>query len=152
MPIFIFAGIAIAGFITAAVFWDQIREWAQTTLADSIGRILGAEAREVFLDVLVEADKFMSAVRRVAKKAWQVVREAIKSAVVTIAKVASNVYLKRLCAYIVKVVDGVEKVYRAVVEEEVPFEDLPDDARANFIRGSKQEVMHLQFGSGNDNN
>lgn len=151
MPVLIW--LAIAGFVTAAAFWDQLREWAQSSLADAVGRILGSDAREAFLDALAVVDKVMCSVRRSAKHLVDIIREALIKAVVLIEKNASNAFIKRMCAYVRKVVDTKEKVYRVVVEEEVPWEDLPDEARARFLRGQSQEVLQLGLGPNpTDNN
>ncbi len=152
MPAFIWVGLALAGLAVAAYFWDEIREWAQSNLADAIGSILGAEAKEAFLDMLIDVDKVMTSVRRTAKKVWQAVREALISAAVFIEKRSGNTYIKRMAAFIRKTVEGVRKVYRTVVEEEIPFDDLPDTARAAFMRGSKQEVLQLHAGASPTNN
>ena len=47
--------------------------------------------------------------------------------------------------FVRKVVEGQQKVYRVVVEEEIPFDDLPDSVRAGFIRGQQRQVAELDL-------
>jgi len=144
LPVIGWVLIGVLG-VAVVAFWDDLREWASTTLADAVGRLLGHEAREVLLDLLTAADRVIAGVRRVARAVIRELRQALLQAVIAIERKTNNQYVRQLTGFVRKVVEGQQKVYRVVVEEEIPFDDLPDSVRAGFIRGQQRQVAELDL-------
>ncbi|MCS6798512.1 MAG: hypothetical protein NZ898_08275 [Myxococcota bacterium] len=143
--VFVLVGLAATAAVT--MFWHEVREWAQTALADFIGRWLGSDAREAFLEVLCAVDRFVTNVRRAVLQWAERLRALLLKATVAIERVTSNRYVKRLVAYVREGLEALAptKVKKVTVTEDVAWEDLPDEIRAAFLRGeSSNVVMELQ--------
>lgn len=146
----VFIWVVVLATTAVATFWNSIREWATTTLADAIGRILGDKFREAFLDLVVAVDEVVTRLRRAVRSVAEVLKQALLRAAVTILKRSRNEYVQHLCAYVQRALGGEKpRVFKVVHEEELAFEELPDDVRAAFIRGQQQvdatNVLQLEL-------
>lgn len=131
--------------VALTTFWDELRSWASTRLADAVGDLLGEEARELLLDLVVAADDAVSAVRRAGRALWARIQDTLLRATVAVERSTDNRYVRKLTTWLKKTVQGQERVYRVVYEEEVPWEDLPADVREQFIHRRQQPVAHLHL-------
>jgi hypothetical protein len=126
-------------------FWDRIVQWASTTLADAVGQLLGAEARDLLLRALVEADKLVVGARSAAAALWGKVKATVLKALIELERLTGSRFVKRLVTYLAKNLEGEKRFVRVVQEEQVAWDDLPDDARENFLRGRKVDAADLQL-------
>lgn len=131
--------------VALTAFWDELRTWASTRLARTVGELLGPDARELLLDLLVAADDAISAVKRAGRALWARVQDLLLKATVAVEQRTDNRTVRTLTAWLKKRVNGEERVYRVVYEEEVPWEDLPAEVRERFIHGREQRVAHLHL-------
>lgn len=140
----VFAWVVLACAVTTVVFWDEIREWAATTVADAIGRHFGPGVREAFLEFVATVDKVVTNVRRVAARVAAIARSVFLGALVAIERRSRNKYVKMVTSYLRKKLEyQPEQTIKVVSEEAVPFEDLPDEVRREFIMGRSVPVLQL---------
>lgn len=126
-------------------FWEDILGWASTTLANVVGEVLGSLARDLLLDVLEVADRVVVGARRAVSQLWRSVKATVLQAAISLEKVTNSRFLKRLTAYLAKDLSGEKRFVRVVQEEEVAWDDLPENVRGEFIRNRSVSAANLEL-------
>ena len=126
-------------------FWEDILEWASTSLADVVGDLLGPAARDLLFEVLTHMDAVVTAARQGAKKLWAQIKATVLKASVSIEKLTNSDFVRRMTTYIRKWADGEEKYVRVIQEEQISWEDLPEGVRAQTIRHGSVPTADLQL-------
>ena len=136
---------AVIGALIVNKFWEDILGWASTTLANVVGEVLGPLARDLLLDVLERADRVVVGARRAVSQLWRSVKATVLQAAISLEKVTNSRFLKRLTAYLAKDLSGEKRFVRVVQEEEVAWDDLPENVRGEFIRNRSVSAANLEL-------
>jgi hypothetical protein len=134
MPILLLIGIGVAVFAAALVAtWTKVLDWVRKDVLPWLTRFdpeLAQQAKEA----LVLIDVGVARVRR----AWTVLRAQIVKSVVEFAQKSNNEWLIRTITWL-KV--GPKEVQERMVERTVPFHELPDEVRAEWVRRNQSEAV-----------
>ncbi|HZZ85373.1 MAG TPA: hypothetical protein VFE30_12605 [Anaeromyxobacteraceae bacterium] len=134
VPLLVIAALGAGLLAVAVAVWPKILSWSEETLFPWFHQHLPQYegfVRQAFANL----DKVAVAVRRVAKQAWGKLREHILKLSCELQRNSQNETVRRVTAWIEKTLaTGERKVAKVVTEQEVSFEDLPDDVRQEFIR------------------
>lgn len=130
--------------IVVLTFWNQILSWASDALFPWLDKYMPSVAGEVRLafDAL---DKLITPIRREVKRAWQSLRNYLLKQVIEFSrkKSVANSYewVKKTTMWLIKVLDSGERTtVKVETTSTVPWEEVPDDVRAEFLRQNKQKT------------
>lgn len=120
-------------------FWNRIRDFLNGPCRDFLGRIFGAKTMGWYVKFVDFLDSKITVSRRGAKEAWKKFRE-------TVLRVKSK-YIKNADGSYTKATETIVRMdaktaKRQIIEEEVPYEDLPDEVRSEMIR-QRTDVAEL---------
>ncbi|MGD1703927.1 hypothetical protein [Dapis sp. BLCC M229] len=143
---FLVAITVVLGLTAAAVviFWKQILIWAQDSLFPWINKnipSIESEVREAF----ATADRFFGNIRNIIRQAWKKLRKYLLKQVVKFARQSSDKWIVQVTSWVIKNPENLEskeskKATKIVTEEEVDWDELPPDVRADFLRRDKSDV------------
>ncbi len=133
-PITIFLTIFSLAGAVAIAFWDKIRQWAFDSLfpwmRDNYPNLSGT-VREAFKKL----DDAATAVRRNIKDAWGKLRKYLLKQSISLNKKSANTWIKKITSWVISGFEnGKKKVKKYETEEEVNWDELPDDVRAAAMR------------------
>lgn len=129
------AGVLAAGLTLAS--WAFIVHLFQTFLIPFIRRSLGDWVADGLAMFLSRMDDVATLSQRAFKQAWQAFKTKVLRWNTTFEKVSSSHVKVKSEAY-VHSDDG--KVKRSIVEEEVAWEDVPDDIRRTMMTNNQRQV------------
>ena len=142
IPLFISVIALTIGVSTglALIFWDKILEWAQDSLfpwiKDNIPLIKGV-VKEAFIAV----DKVATPMRKTIRKAWKKLRDYLLKQVVKLERKSSNKWIRRVTSWVIKVLESGKKVpVKVEIAHEVNWDELPEDARQEFLSKGESEI------------
>lgn len=126
----------IAAVVIAAIIklWPQILDWAQKTAVPFLAKI-HPKLGELATETLVMANKVVGAARRTLKQAWQKLRNVLLSVVEEFIKVDSSTFRRITTAY--AAAEDSTQVNRRIEEEELSYDDLPQEIQEELIRRGK---------------
>lgn len=134
MPIPLLIGVGVAIFAAALVAtWTKVLDWVRKDVVPWLSRI-NPKLADLAKDALVLIDVGVTRVRR----AWSVLREQIVKSVVEFAQKSNNEWLIRTVTWL-RV--GPKEVQERVVERSVPFHELPDEVREEWVRRNQSEAV-----------
>lgn len=126
---------AIATFLV--IFWHQILDWCQNSVFPWIKANIPwieSQVREAFNAV----DKVIVPIRNGIRQAWKNLRDYLLKQVQELERESSGKWILRTTSWIIKVLKSDKKVpVKVETEEEVDWEELPPDIRAEFLRHDK---------------
>ncbi|NEP77866.1 MAG: hypothetical protein F6K17_16165 [Okeania sp. SIO3C4] len=132
--------LGVVALAVVATFWKQILKWAEDSLFRWIKTNIPwieSEVREAFSAL----DNFIVTTRNLIRKAWEKLREYLLKQVTTFERQLSGEWEKEVTSWIIKVLESGEKVpVKIVVKEVVPWDELPPDVRAEWLKREKSEV------------
>jgi len=133
-------GLVAVAVAVVATFWKQILKWAEDSLFPWIKTNIPwieSEVREAFSAV----DNVVVTTRNLIRKAWEKLREYLLKQVITFERQSSGEWEKEVTSWIIKVLESGEKVpAKIVVKEAVPWEVLPPDVRAEWLKREKSKA------------
>lgn len=136
MPLaYILAGLVTLAAVGITVYlWPRIMGWAREHILPWIDEHVPALAdavRQAFLAV----DKVAVAMRNAIHRAWQRLRTALLKQVLTYHQLARNRWVARITTFLMRQEQREKPVVKLITEQEVAWEDLPADVRAQMING-----------------
>ncbi|NES06838.1 MAG: hypothetical protein F6K22_30900 [Okeania sp. SIO2F4] len=133
-------GLGVVAVAVVGIFWEQIIMWAEDSLFPWIKTNIPwieSEVREAFSAV----DNVVVTIRNLIRKAWKKLREYLLNQVITFERQSSGEWEKKITSWIIKVLESGEKVpVKIVTEEVVPWDIVPSDVRAEFLRLDKSKA------------
>lgn len=125
------AGVAIA----AVVFWNRILEWVQNSLLPWFYSNLPSLAPYV-ADAFVALDHLVVSAKRAAFAAWNYIRTFLLKVTIHFEKRSSG-WMRRIISYVRRSLEPNAPVYKKTEEQEVSYEELPDDIRERVLRSGR---------------
>ncbi|MUG92024.1 hypothetical protein F7734_05935 [Scytonema sp. UIC 10036] len=127
-------GLALAATATV-VFWHRILEWGEKNVFPWFERHLPTIApyvRKAFSRI----DNVVTSVRRTVKEAWNKVSQYLLKQVVELNRQTSNTWVQQVTSWVIENSGYNNKppVKEIRTEQEVSWDDLPEDVRKTFLR------------------
>ena len=123
--------------VSIVVFWPKILEWAEKNVFPWFERHLPTVApyvRQAFSRV----DNVVTAARRVIKQAWEKVSPYLLKQVLELSRQTSNIWVQLVTSWVVEMIEtsgNKQSVFKEIrTEQEVPWDDLPQEVRENLLR------------------
>ncbi|GGA18112.1 hypothetical protein [Okeania sp. KiyG1] len=137
IPIVVALGVSI---VLALAFWYQILDWAQDSLFPWVKRnipLIEGVVKEAFIAV----DKVATPIRKTIRQAWEKLRDFLLKQVVKIEIKSSSELIKRVTSWVIKVLESGKKVpVKVETEEEVNWDELPEEVRKEFLSKGESET------------
>ncbi len=137
-------GLGVVAVAVVGIFWEQIIMWAHDSIFPWIKKnipSIESEVREAF----AAADRFFSTMRNLIRQAWKKLRQYLLKEVAKFTRQSSGKWIVQVTSLVIKNPEHLEskesnKVVKVVTEEEVDWDVLPPDVRAEFLRRDKSEA------------
>jgi len=134
-------GLIILGIAGAAIvgLWHRVLAWAENSLFPWIKRNL-PELEVVVRQAFKVIDKVAVNIRRSVKIAWEYLRKWLLKQTVEIERRTDNKWIRRITSWIIKELSPVgdkPRVAKIVTEEEIEWDELPDEVRERWITMGK---------------
>ncbi len=144
IPVFVtvLAGILGVGTVLVIAFWPQIIMWARDSLLPWVKRNLPEFAGYVE-KAFLRLDDAITSVRRAIKAAWEKVRQWLLKETLEIRQKSSSTFVRKVTSWIVKQVEGKPKFLKVNSEEELSWDELPDEVREEFLRRGKMKPIDV---------
>lgn len=126
-------GLGLLVAATALVFWNEILNWAQEALFPWV-KTHFPTAEPYLREAFVQLDTLATAARRAARKAWGIVRSWLLKQVIEVERQSNGQFVRKVTSWMRRHLEDNDKVTNRVEEEEILFEDLPDDIRAAMLQ------------------
>jgi hypothetical protein len=144
----VLTGLVGAGLAGVAVyFWPRIMSWAREHLLPWIDRNVPELADAVRL-AFQDLDKVAVGLRRTVRAAWRRVRSVLLSQAAEFVSLWNGAWAVRITSYLRDLEASDKPVARVVTEQEVDWEDLPADIRAeamaNGINGTTIDIVRAR--------
>lgn len=136
-PVIVLYAVAIGLLTSTAIsityFWPIILDWLSSKIAPWIKENIGIKERDAFIEILNFLDNKITAVRRGVKglvsKSILLIRSKFTK--------KGNIYKEEKMVYSPSSTTG--KVTVQSVTEDIDWDDIPSDTRADFIRNPDSE-------------
>ncbi|HWS82818.1 MAG TPA: hypothetical protein VN207_01015 [Ktedonobacteraceae bacterium] len=122
--------------------WMILVEWFQSfydTWTQSILPTLQKYAREAW----VRIDRVTAPLKRAAKQAWRELRRYILKQTLDVLQLPDGHWAYNIITWLIPPEASSRQVTRTSVQVDVPFEELPDDVRAEIIRREEIEQIDV---------
>jgi hypothetical protein len=130
----------VMGAAAATSMWNQILQWAESSLFPWIDQKLPMLTDTVRLAFSI-ADAQQVVIRRAIKVAWTQLRRYLLKQTVELVKQSSNQWVREIVSWVVESLDQPQPVVKMVrTVEEVSWYDLPDDVRQGALRLQKTRL------------
>lgn len=132
-------GLALSAVVT---LWEKIIRWASESLIPWIKMNLSPKVSKLTADFFSYLDKSIVALRNLAKKAWQTLRNFLLESTIVFEKNSNSQWVRKWTTKMIKVLDNKPSVIVREEEIELDYDDLPSDVREKWIRfkNSNQEI------------
>ena len=125
-----------------ASLWAILVEWFQSfyyTWTQNILPTLQKYVREAWVVI----DRVASPLKRAAKQAWRELRRYILKQTLDVLQLPNGHWAYQIISWFIPPEASANQVTRTSVQVNVPFEDLPDDIRAEIIRREEIEQIDV---------
>jgi hypothetical protein len=144
----VLAGLVAAGLVGVAVyFWPQIMSWAREHLLPWVDRNIPEMADSVRL-AFQDLDKVAVGLRRAVRTAWRKLRNVLLSQTAEFVGLVNGEWAIRITSYLRNLEEGEKPVVRVVTEQELDWDDLPEEIRAsamsNGISGTSIDIVKVR--------
>ncbi|MCL2925677.1 MAG: hypothetical protein MGF17_13940 [Trichodesmium sp. MAG_R04] len=144
-PLLIGAIGAVLGLLSAVavvMFWKQILNWAEESLFPWIKTNIPSIESAVREAFSVLDDKVVTARNIIIGKGWKKLREYLLKQVITFQRQSSGEWVRQATSWVIKNLESGDKVpARVTVEEEIDWDVLPPDVRAEWLKRQKNEAQ-----------
>ena len=135
------AALGLVSAVAVVMFWKQILKWAEESLFPWIKTnipSIESAVREAFSAL----DNKAVAIRNIIRKAWKKLREYLLKQVITFQRQSSGEWVRQATSWVIKNLESGDKVpARVTVEEEIDWQVLPPDVRAEWLKRQKNEAQ-----------
>jgi hypothetical protein len=128
VPLF-FVGLTAA---VAAVFWKKILNWSEDHLTPWLSAHVPQLVQQV-KNAFAEIDEKVVHIRKVAKEAWQRIRQFLLKQTAEFFRQSDGDWAMRIKSWLVDPA-GSGSVYVRETEKRVAYDDLPDEVRREYLR------------------
>ena len=144
-PLLIGAIGAVLGLLSAVavvMFWKQILNWAEESLFPWIKTNIPSIESAVREAFSVLDDKVVTARNIIIGKGWKKLREYLLKQVIKFERKSSGEWVRQATSWVIKNLESGDKVpARVTVEEEIDWDVLPPDVRAEWLKRKKNEAQ-----------
>ncbi len=142
IPVALLAILGI-GLAAAIIFWPQIIDWARESLLPWLENsmpFLSGLASIAFTII----DNVAVAIRKKVKDAWNKLRNYLLKQTIEIHKKSGSKFVRIVTSWVIKVLDSGKAVpTKVTAEEDLEWDELPDDVREAFIRRNTAEKIDV---------
>ena len=135
------AALGLVSAVAVVMFWKQILKWAEESLFPWIKTnipSIESAVREAFSAL----DNKAVAIRNIIRQAWKKLREYLLKQVITFQRQSSGEWVRQATSWVIKNLESGDKVpARVTVEEEIDWQVLPPDVRAEWLKRQKNEAQ-----------
>jgi hypothetical protein len=126
--------LAVSGVLVVAA-WPWLCHFCQTTLIPLVRDRVGAGAAKLLTDLVVFLDQRATPTRATLQRAWKAFQKHVLGVKTTYAKTGPSTATAKTEMF-VRAEES--KVYRLVEEQELGWDDIPDEIRRAMIQKNKQ--------------
>ena len=136
LPLLVIALFGVALSAALLAFWTEILSFVKKHITPWLHQHFPELAHHVD-SALASIDKLMVEARRRVKAAWESLRRKLLKVLVSYERQTSG-WQRRAVSWCVRKLEDREQIVKRTEVEEVPYDDVPDDIRAEWIKGQGQ--------------
>jgi hypothetical protein len=138
-PITLSIILASLAFGVAVTFWDNVRTWVEDHLLPLIHNRF-PEYEQLAREAYAKLDGVAVKIRNLARRAWKKLKEIILKQVVILERNTSSSWVRKIRTWLVKSLDQPNTATVTETTEDIAWEDMPDDIRAEITRRGLHRV------------